>query len=81
MVYKVTFWGGPRDGEKLTVTHMPQAEVLCADAVTEVDPAEFYAELANNPLRTRKYHHYVLKTKESKTKKDDEYIYKFCGMI
>lgn len=82
MMYKITYWGGPRDGEKVMLKYRPKEEVFCIDAESEIDPKEFYEDLQMNPLRTLKYHKYVLEhIPNKKTDKNEEFMYKFAGMV
>lgn len=83
MIYKISYWGGPKDGEKSLLNYRPKEEVFCIDAVSEIDPVEFYEKLEKNPLRTLKYHKYILQYKPSdvKNKKSEEFTYIFSGMV
>lgn len=79
MQVNVEFWGGPKDGAKYQAIVTPTPEFICMDEHdVSMDVLRFYAEVKDHPLRTQKYHRYVLR--QSAVKKN-RYIYVYNGIM
>jgi hypothetical protein len=73
---KVSFWGGPKDGELVHQNSIPKDTAFWFDQKLEVDEDEFNSKLRNDPRRTIQYHMYELEQIEH-----DKYRYVFKGLV
>lgn len=74
----VDYWGGPKDGETIYPPQMPTPEfIMMEESQAIMDVFKFYAEVKDHPLRTQKYHKYVLASSDKK----NHYRYIYVGIV
>lgn len=60
MKVEIDFWGGPKDGEKVISSEIPEDMSFWIDQNCVLDSKEFLTTIKDDPRRTIKYHFYQL---------------------